>query len=70
MTRSGGSGSGGGASAAEDRDPLRLLLRIQREEGVGGLFAGTTPRALRALVSGAVQFATYEVTQNFLLRSQ
>lgn len=39
------------------------LVKIAREEGVGALFAGTTPRIAKAAVSGALQFAAYEETK-------
>eukprot|EP01036_Dinobryon_divergens_P028868 gene28868-37879_t len=42
------------------------VVSIYRGEGWAGLFAGLSPRLVRAVVSGAVQFATYEVTQNIL----
>lgn len=40
-----------------------LLVQIAREEGLKGLFAGATPNVLKALLSGAIQFATYEETK-------
>jgi hypothetical protein len=40
-----------------------LLAQIAREEGLKGLFAGATPNVLKALISGAIQFATYEETK-------
>jgi hypothetical protein len=39
------------------------LAGIAREEGLGALFAGSWPRVAKALLSGAVQFATYEETK-------
>lgn len=46
----------------------RTATEIFLQEGlVRGLFAGTAPRVVRALASGAVQFATYEVSQRVLL---
>ena len=39
------------------------LAKIAKEEGVGELFAGTTPRVAKAMLSGAIQFATYEETK-------
>jgi hypothetical protein len=39
------------------------VLLLQKEQKV---FRATTPRAVHALASGAVQFATYEVTQTLL----
>lgn len=46
---------------------IRNITReIYLEEGLSAFFSGTTPRAFRAIVSGAVQFASYEISQNFL----
>jgi solute carrier family 25 S-adenosylmethionine transporter 26 len=58
-------GDGGeGASS-----PVLLNVRgLYEEEGPAGLFLGLKPRSLRALGSGAIQFATYEVTQNAFSR--
>ncbi|KAJ8604466.1 hypothetical protein CTAYLR_000941 [Chrysophaeum taylorii] len=42
--------------------PTRAL-KIAKEEGPAALFAGVTPRLLRAAVSGALQFSTYELTK-------
>ena len=42
---------------------LESLVRLAREEGAGGLFAGANPRVSKAIVSGAFQFATYEKTK-------
>jgi len=39
------------------------LVQLARDEGVQGLFAGATPRVGKALLSGAIQFATYEETK-------
>ena len=39
---------------------------IGETEGVLALFAGLEPRVVRALVSGGIQFFTYEITQNAL----
>ena len=39
------------------------LVKIAKEEGVQELFAGTTPRVAKAMLSGAIQFATYEETK-------
>lgn len=38
---------------------------ITAEEGVGGLYAGVTPKVARALASGAIQFSTYEATKEW-----
>jgi solute carrier family 25 (mitochondrial S-adenosylmethionine transporter), member 26 len=42
---------------------IEALLQLGREEGMAGLFAGATPRVGKALLSGAIQFATYEETK-------
>jgi len=39
------------------------LLTIAKMEGFDGLFAGALPRVGKALLSGAIQFATYEETK-------
>ena len=40
------------------------LVDLYRQEGINGLLAGATPRVSKALVSGAIQFATYESTKS------
>ena len=52
---------------------MERLVKIAKEEGVEALFAGTTPRIAKAMLSGALQFAAYEetkqkVTEMFLRR--
>ena len=54
----------GNVSELVEDDVIRSMMNIRREEGVLALFAGIGPRVVRALLSGAVQFATYEITQN------
>ena len=44
------------------------LTTLAREEGLEGLFAGATPRVGKALLSGAIQFATYEETKQSINR--
>ncbi|KAL9185504.1 hypothetical protein ACHAXT_003281 [Thalassiosira profunda] len=39
------------------------LAKIAKDEGVGELFAGSSPRIAKAMLSGAIQFATYEETK-------
>ncbi|KAL7534504.1 hypothetical protein ACHAXR_005918 [Thalassiosira sp. AJA248-18] len=39
------------------------LSKIAKEEGVQELFAGSSPRIAKAMLSGAIQFATYEETK-------
>lgn len=36
------------------------LRTIGREEGFSALWAGTTPRVARSVLSGAIQFGSYE----------
>jgi len=42
---------------------IERLVKIAKEEGVEELFAGSTPRVAKAMLSGAIQFATYEETK-------
>ena len=42
---------------------VESLATISREEGIAGLFAGASPRVGKAVLSGAIQFATYEETK-------
>ena len=45
------------------RSYVERLVQLARDEGLAGLFAGATPRVGKALLSGAIQFATYEETK-------
>jgi solute carrier family 25 S-adenosylmethionine transporter 26 len=47
---------------------VQSLLTLAREEGMGGLFAGSSPRVAKAFLSGAIQFATYEETKQSITR--
>ncbi|KAL3794842.1 hypothetical protein ACHAW5_004364 [Stephanodiscus triporus] len=60
------------ASVVDDEDGPSAIARpsyvdrmtgIAKEEGVGALFAGSWPRVAKAILSGAIQFATYEETK-------
>jgi solute carrier family 25 (mitochondrial S-adenosylmethionine transporter), member 26 len=42
---------------------VEALVQLGREEGLAGLFAGAAPRVGKAVLSGAIQFATYEETK-------
>jgi solute carrier family 25 S-adenosylmethionine transporter 26 len=42
---------------------LDTLVQLGKQEGLKGLFAGAIPRFGKALLSGAIQFATYEETK-------
>jgi solute carrier family 25 S-adenosylmethionine transporter 26 len=44
------------------------LVRLAKEEGLTGLFAGAAPRVAKAFLSGAIQFATYEETKAAVLQ--
>jgi len=59
VTSVGASGAGGSAGVVE------TLRTIASEEGVAALYAGVTPKVVRALLSGAIQFSTYEATKDW-----
>ena len=44
------------------------LTYLAESEGLPGLFAGAAPRVGKALISGAIQFATYEETKRDVAR--
>jgi solute carrier family 25 S-adenosylmethionine transporter 26 len=55
-----------GAALSKDElneNYVEALGRLAREEGLNGLFAGAAPRVGKAILSGAIQFATYEETK-------
>ena len=56
------------AERANDGSYVDRLITLAREEGLEGLFAGATPRVGKALLSGAIQFATYEETKQSINR--
>jgi len=56
------------AKSAKDDSYVDKLTVLAREEGFEGLFAGATPRVGKALLSGAIQFATYEETKQSINR--
>jgi solute carrier family 25 S-adenosylmethionine transporter 26 len=47
---------------------IERLVKLGKEEGLEGLFAGATPRVAKAFLSGAIQFATYEETKQSIAR--
>jgi len=63
-----------GADEAAGLSYVDRLVKIAEEEGMSGLFAGTSPRIAKAVLSGAIQFATYEETKQkmsqFFMRRQ
>lgn len=54
------------SGAPLSKNPLVVLLDIIRTEGPGQLWSGLLPRAARAIGSGAIQFTSYELSQNFM----
>lgn len=55
--------SSGGASKFSVENYVRTLRDITRTEGLQALFVGTVPRVGKAVLSGAVQFGSYEFTK-------
>ena len=47
----------------KDLSYIEKMVKIAKEEGVEELFAGSSPRIAKAMLSGAIQFATYEETK-------
>lgn len=54
---------------ARQDNPISMMEKIVREEGIQALGKGFAPRAVRALASGAIQFASYELSQNVMKSS-
>jgi solute carrier family 25 S-adenosylmethionine transporter 26 len=50
-------------SEVQDLSYIRSIRKIANDEGIKGLFAGTSPRIGKAILSGAIQFAAYEETK-------
>ena len=46
---------------------IRSIIQLGRNEGWDGLLAGSIPRLMKAFISGAIQFATYEETKQALI---
>jgi len=64
MTGKDKNGSVSSADPSKDTgNYLDALTKLAKEEGISGLFAGTAPRVSKAILSGAIQFATYEETK-------
>lgn len=57
-----------GVSAPPESSYMDRLTTLARDEGLEGLFAGASPRIAKALLSGAIQFATYEETKQTINR--
>ncbi|GAX26709.1 hypothetical protein FisN_2Hh344 [Fistulifera solaris] len=47
---------------------LATLVGLAQTEGLSGLFAGAVPRVGKAMISGAIQFATYEETKQSMMK--
>lgn len=48
---------------------VSILVDLAQREGFQGLFAGASPRIGKALLSGAIQFATYEETKQSIAKT-
>ena len=62
---------GNGLSLSEkekSKNYVESLITLGKEEGLKGLFAGGTPRVGKAILSGAIQFATYEETKQSITK--
>jgi len=55
------------ASAATQQGIWGTMQQIAREEGIGTLFSGTTPRILWISLGGALFFGGYEATKSLLM---
>ena len=47
---------------------IAALVGLAEKEGLSGLFAGVAPRVGKAMISGAIQFATYEETKQSMTK--
>ena len=54
----------GEVDVIKNRTYTERFIKLAKEEGFNGLFAGATPRVGKAILSGAIQFATYEETKS------
>ena len=62
-------GSGQSLSIAEkSKGYIESLVTLGQNEGIDGLFAGASPRVGKAILSGAIQFATYEETKQSIAK--
>ena len=53
-------------NARAPRSAIRRLVAILRAEGVQGIYAGFTPKAMRMGLGGAVGILTFEMTKRLL----
>ena len=56
------------SASAEDIGYVDTLRTIAKEEGIPALFIGTAPRVGKAILSGFVQFGSYEFTKGRLAK--
>jgi len=55
-----------GDNFLRQESPITMMNKIAKEEGIKALGKGLAPRSVRAIASGAIQFASYELSQNFI----
>jgi solute carrier family 25 S-adenosylmethionine transporter 26 len=63
--------NGNGLSLSEkekNKGYVESLITLGKEEGLKGLFAGGIPRVGKSILSGAIQFATYEETKQSITK--
>lgn len=53
----------GTSKTGDDLSYCQTLTKLGKEEGLKGLFAGASPRVGKDILSGAIQFTTYEETK-------
>lgn len=53
--------------SSEKPSYVERCIQLAKEEGPKGLFAGATTRVGKAILSGAIQFATYEETKSKIM---
>lgn len=49
------------------KNPFQEIAYIAQSEGISALFLGSIPRLGRALASGSIQFASYEMIRNNII---
>ena len=54
--------------ASKGGTPLAVLKQVVRDEGVLGLWRGSTPRILKVMPGSAIQFATFAAVKDFFLK--
>jgi len=59
-------GGENGDNLLRQESPITMMNKIVKEEGIEALTKGLAPRSVRAIASGAIQFASYELSQNFI----